>query len=349
MPEEGEFDLFLGYHSQGSDALFRFTPAQYKDGLAADTRGTANPSVMEKPYWKYVISRMEGASEVRETLSHDPFFQNIVSEHRGPQWCFDRYGMTFTRIPDGRLICIGGAHGGVDNPDHCVYNDVTVISAPPPNHLVKTKEELCDPSDWSPPNDEEETVFVESKRTSLLTPRCMAIYGYPTSVLPPVSFHTASYLVDPATGKECIFIIGGVGYTGSASHNQTDVYRLDLSDFSIHRLQTLGEPPKGGMFSHEASVLGGEGGPLIQMVTKEDETCALQVADLTWLGTSSSWAEDPSSGSEESSTEYLSDEESAAEESAAEESPAKQSSTEESSAGGSLAEESPVEELSTRD
>lgn len=119
---EAEFDLFLGYHVEGSEPLFSFTFEQYKDGLAADTRGTANPSVMDKPYWKYVISQGKGARNVRETLSHDPMFQNIVSEHRGPEWCFERYGMTFTRIPDGRLICIGGEHEDLNNMDYCVYN-----------------------------------------------------------------------------------------------------------------------------------------------------------------------------------------------------------------------------------
>ncbi len=49
---------------------------------------------------------------------------------RGPDWCFDRYGMTRTHMSDGRIICIGGEHEDYYDPDFYIYAAV-VASLPP--------------------------------------------------------------------------------------------------------------------------------------------------------------------------------------------------------------------------
>ena len=92
---------------------------------------------------------------------------------------------------------------------------------------------------------------------------------YPVEVFPPTDFHTSTFYTDPKTGKEFIFIIGGLGYSGQASRNRTDVYQLDLSDFSIHRQKTSGAGPAGGMSRHKAELLDEHGQPVIRITAEE--------------------------------------------------------------------------------
>jgi hypothetical protein len=70
------------------------------------------------------------------------------------------------------------------------------------------------------------------------------IYGYPHSVFPPTDFHTATYIPEhPTTGKACIYVIGGLGYMRGPHRDATITHRLDLDDFSMHRVETTGEHP----------------------------------------------------------------------------------------------------------
>ena len=88
-------------------------------------------------------------------------------------------------------------------------------------------------------------------------------------IFPPTDFHTSTYFADPATGKEWLIIIGGLGYGGQASREQTDVYQLDLTDFSIQRLHTSGIGPIGGTHHHKAELVGGQGQAAIRITTEE--------------------------------------------------------------------------------
>lgn len=54
-------------------------------------------------------------------------FKGPSSDEAGPMWCFDRYGMSQTTLPDGRSVYIGGEHEDHYDPDFYIYNDVTVI------------------------------------------------------------------------------------------------------------------------------------------------------------------------------------------------------------------------------
>ena len=69
-----------------------------------------------------------------------------------PIWTFDRMGATRTKLPDGRLIRVGGEHEDWYDPDFHIYNDVVVLG--PGDHV--------------------------------------AIYGYPKEIFPPTDFHTAT-------------------------------------------------------------------------------------------------------------------------------------------------------------
>ncbi|WP_208351795.1 hypothetical protein [Pseudaestuariivita rosea] len=75
------------------------------------------------------------------------------------------------------------------------------------------------------------------------------IFFYPASVFPPTDFHTAT-LIDDA-----IWIIGGLGYASDRQDGVTPVFRLDLADFSMHRVQTSGDAP-GWISRHRAQVHG---------------------------------------------------------------------------------------------
>ena len=94
---------------------------------------------------------------------------------------------------------------------------------------------------------------------------------YPVDVFPPTDFHTSTYYTDPKTGQESIFIIGGLGYADQASRNRTDVYRLDLSDFSIHRMETSGTGPTRGTRNHKAELLNENERSVIRITTETDK------------------------------------------------------------------------------
>jgi hypothetical protein len=114
----------------------------------ATVRGLGNPQRMRVPLWEKLVRTGETAYAVAQRYgctSGDP-----------AGWCFDRFGMTRTRLPDGRIVCVGGEHEDYYDPDFFIYNDVVVIH---PDRAVE-------------------------------------IYGYALSVFPPTDFHTASLIGD---------------------------------------------------------------------------------------------------------------------------------------------------------
>ena len=77
------------------------------------------------------------------------------------------------------------------------------------------------------------------------------IYGYSPNIFPPTDSHSAT-LVD-----DTIYIIGCLGYPKDRNHSDTPVYRLKLSDFSIHQVTTHGESPN-WLFKHSAKLIDDE-------------------------------------------------------------------------------------------
>ncbi len=107
--------------------------------------GLANPETIDNPYWNEMVRTMLSAWAARDQLS--------VASTSFPSWCFHRFGMSLTLLPDGRAVHIGGEHEDFYDPDFCIYNDVVV-------HERNGK---------------------------------FRIYGYPAEVFPPTDFHTANY------------------------------------------------------------------------------------------------------------------------------------------------------------
>lgn len=109
--------------------------------------GRSNPDVMEVPFWNEMVRAGIGAYQAR---SH---FRDS-SDRSEPVWCFSRFGMSFTELPDGRFVQIGGEHEDFYDPDFYIYNDVVI-------HERSGK---------------------------------FQIMGYPQEVFPPTDFHSATFV-----------------------------------------------------------------------------------------------------------------------------------------------------------
>lgn len=112
-------DSFEGYRQEAASDLFQITPEQYVADRSAKTHGTANPSVMNKPFWKFQIGpKGSSAWNARTTFEKE----DAPMSWDDPIWCFNRFGATRTKLPDGRIVCIGGEHEDGYDPDFCIYN-----------------------------------------------------------------------------------------------------------------------------------------------------------------------------------------------------------------------------------
>lgn len=108
--------------------------------------GNSNPSEMSNPLWNWlVLSKLDAYNANNRFKGPDSFSV-------GPMWCFHRFGMSRTPLPDGRVVHIAGEHEDHYDPDFHIYNDVIVRH---PNGDVQ-------------------------------------VYGYPKEVFPPTDFHTAT-------------------------------------------------------------------------------------------------------------------------------------------------------------
>lgn len=121
--------------------------------------------------------------------------------------------------------------------------------------------------------------------SSVSGPKDITIYGYPVDGFAPTDFHISTYYGDPISGQQVIFIIGGLGYSHSASRHRTDVYQLNLSDFSIQHLETSGANPPGGTHEHVAELVHGTSGtePTIKIGAKDGRIFSLLLNTLEWI------------------------------------------------------------------
>lgn len=76
------------------------------------------------------------------------------------------------------------------------------------------------------------------------------VFFYPASIFPPTDFHTATLI------GGAIWVIGGLGYMSDRQPGVTVVHRLDLSDFSMTRIDTTGDGP-GWISRHKATEANG--------------------------------------------------------------------------------------------
>jgi ankyrin repeat protein len=119
-----------------------------QDFLADRSRrfGASNPEKMIAPFWEAMIRAGVSGYAGAQVFGG--------SGGEGPTWCAQRFGQSLTRLPDGRIIQIGGEHEDYYDEDFCIYNDVFVHH---PNGVIE-------------------------------------IFGYPEDVFPPTDFHSATLI-----------------------------------------------------------------------------------------------------------------------------------------------------------
>lgn len=137
--------LLIGFGETSEDPLLDISVDQFRSGRSRRF-GNANPEPIEEPFWEAMIraglSGYEGAQICNS------------SNTTHPVWCANRFGQSLTRLPNGRVIQIGGEHEDSYDEDFCIYNDVFVHY---PGGAIK-------------------------------------IFGYPPDVFPPTDFHSATLM-----------------------------------------------------------------------------------------------------------------------------------------------------------
>jgi hypothetical protein len=112
--------------------------------------GAANPEPMSNPVWNWLVRARINAYQATQRL------KGPSALDAGPGWCFQRFGQSTTRLPDGRVVFIAGEHEDFYDPDFYIYNDVAIEH---PGGGI-------------------------------------AIYGYPRAVFPPTDSHSATVVGD---------------------------------------------------------------------------------------------------------------------------------------------------------
>jgi ankyrin repeat protein len=114
------------------------------DFLRARTRrfGHANPERIDEPFWLAMIRA--GVSGYQATQH----FDGPSSFEAPPVWCAQRFGQSFTVLPDGRIVQIGGEHEDHYDPDFCIYNDVFVHHPDGRIEVFGYPEEAFTPTDF---------------------------------------------------------------------------------------------------------------------------------------------------------------------------------------------------------
>ncbi|TWU49286.1 ankyrin repeat domain-containing protein [Rubripirellula reticaptiva] len=173
------------------------TKKEYKSGCRPRF-GKSNPEMMDIPFWDDMVRAGISAYQAKDQF-------NDVKNMSQATWCFSRFGVSFTELPDGRFVQIGGEHEDFYDPDFCIYNDVLIH--------------------------EQDGQF--------------QIMGYPEKVFSPTDFHSATYL------NGFIYVVGGLGYSGSRQFGTTPIYRLNCGTWKIESVASTGDKP-GWIYGHKA-------------------------------------------------------------------------------------------------
>ena len=131
--------ILVGFNSNESSTL-NVTKTEYQSGCRRRF-GKTNPEEMNIPFWKEMIRT--GITGYGGKAQFDD-----VGNMEEPTWCFDRFGSSFTELPDGRFVQIGGEHEDHYDPDFCIYNDVTVHEKNKPLRIMGYPETDFPPTDF---------------------------------------------------------------------------------------------------------------------------------------------------------------------------------------------------------
>ena len=104
--------------------------------------GNANPERMRVPFWNTMVRcGWTGYQAAKQ------FGDSSYGRHH-PVWCHDRFGMSLTRLPDGRWIQIAGEHEDHYDPDVCIYNDVFIHDGKGGFEILGYPEDEFQPTDF---------------------------------------------------------------------------------------------------------------------------------------------------------------------------------------------------------
>ncbi|HEY3328975.1 MAG TPA: ankyrin repeat domain-containing protein [Capsulimonadaceae bacterium] len=150
--ENGSSRVVLGLRKDPDiTELYGITLEEYQSDRARRF-GVYNPELIVAPFWEAMIRA--GVNSYNAGIHFDD--PPTYSPNFTPVWCADRFGQSFTMLPDGRIVQVAGEHEDGTDPDFCIFNDVFVHE---PDGSIK-------------------------------------IYGYPEDVFPPTDFHTATLIVN---------------------------------------------------------------------------------------------------------------------------------------------------------
>ena len=193
--------------------------SQCKRRFGAGNPERLNPEPGKFALWEWMVRTGKHPHFVRSDLdleaNETPWSAETGYGAPDPDWCFERFGMSRTRMHDGRILCVGGEHEDFYDPDFCIYNDVIVLR-PEAGHPTCT---------------------TDSGQVE--------IYGYPRDNFPPTDFHTATLV-----GSR-LLLIGRLGYDADGRLGPTPVFALDTDTYKITRLDCVGNDP-GWIFEHHA-------------------------------------------------------------------------------------------------
>jgi ankyrin repeat protein len=116
--------------------------------------GTANPERMEVPFWKAMVNCGWNAYQAGKQFDDDSY------DRGAPTWCYDRFGMSLTALPDGRFIQIGGEHEDHYDPDFCIYNEVFIHDGKGGFEILGYPEEVFPPTDFHSATLVEEWIYI---------------------------------------------------------------------------------------------------------------------------------------------------------------------------------------------
>jgi ankyrin repeat protein len=119
-------------------------PISREEYLAGRFRrfGASNPERMDIPFWKAMVRCGWTGYQAGKQFDDDSY-------NRGaPAWCYDRFGMSLTALPDGRFIQIAGEHEDHYDPDFCIYNEVFIHDGKGGFEILGYPEEVFPPTDF---------------------------------------------------------------------------------------------------------------------------------------------------------------------------------------------------------
>ncbi|HMB77048.1 MAG TPA: ankyrin repeat domain-containing protein, partial [Kiloniellaceae bacterium] len=120
----------------------RITPAIY---AAQQQRrfGNANPEAVENAFWLEMVRRGVSGHE-----GHCLFGEGERDCSAPAVWCFQRFGMSTTKLADGRWLQIAGEHEDFYDPDFCIYNDVVLHDGKGGVQIYAYPKEIFPPTDF---------------------------------------------------------------------------------------------------------------------------------------------------------------------------------------------------------